>query len=124
MGFVRIHGKAKSDQLITSPVTHTLCCYYAVEIVKWEISTDSQTTSMGRRRDEGTWLHHGAEADGGWFYLEDSTGRVLVNPHGAQYQLEMTGMREVGGARLPASRPAALPRLSCLPMWPAWVSAP
>jgi hypothetical protein len=23
MGFVRIHGKAKSDQLVTSPITHT-----------------------------------------------------------------------------------------------------
>ena len=44
----------------------------------------------------GTWSHYGAEADGVWFYLEDSTGRVLVNPHGAEYELERTGMREVG----------------------------
>ncbi len=98
MGFVRIHGKAKSDRLVTSPVTHTPCCYYAVEILKWEIRTDSQTTSYGAGEDRGTWLHYGAAADGGWFYLEDATGRVLVNPHGAQYDLEMTGMREVGGA--------------------------
>jgi hypothetical protein len=43
-------------------------------------------------------LHHGAEADGVWFYLEDSTGRVLVNPHGAEFELEMTGMRKVDSA--------------------------
>ena len=74
--------------------------YYAVEIVKWERIPDSRTTFYGKEEEteRGTWSHYGAEADGGWFYLEDSTGRVLVNPHGAQYQLEMTGMREVGGA--------------------------
>jgi hypothetical protein len=98
MGFVRIHGKAKSDQLVTSPVTHTPCCYYAVEIRKWERRTDSGSDSYGADEERGLWSHYGAEAGGGWFYLEDSTGRVLVNPHGAQYQLEMTGMREVGGA--------------------------
>ena len=48
MGFVRIHGKAKSDQLVTSPVTHTPCCYYAVEIVKWERIPDSRTTFYGK----------------------------------------------------------------------------
>ncbi|MGA2077582.1 MAG: hypothetical protein ABSH52_29180 [Terriglobia bacterium] len=37
MGFVRIHGKAKSDQLVKSPVTHTPCCYYIVQIHKWLI---------------------------------------------------------------------------------------
>jgi hypothetical protein len=98
MGFVRIHGQAKSDQLVTSPVTHTPCCYYAVEIMKWEKRPDSQTDSYGDEKERGTWSHHGAEADGGWFYLEDSTGRVLVNPHGAEFDLETTGMREVGGA--------------------------
>jgi len=95
MGFVRIHGKAKSDQLVTSPVTHTPCCYYAVEIMKWERSTDSQTDSYGTGEERGTWSHYGAEADGGWFYLEDATGRVLVDPHGAEYELETTGIRKV-----------------------------
>ncbi len=103
MGFVRIHGKAKSDQLITSPVTHTPCCYYAVEIMKWERRTDTGSDSYGADEERGIWSHYGAEADGGWFYLEDSTGRVLVNPHGAQYQLEMTGIREVGSGATASS---------------------
>ncbi|HLY62920.1 MAG TPA: hypothetical protein VKV95_19415 [Terriglobia bacterium] len=85
MGFVRIHGKARNDQLVQSPISQTPCCYYTVEIEKWET-----------REDSGTWLHYGAEAEGVWFYIEDSTGRVLVNPHGAEYELEITGMREVG----------------------------
>ena len=87
MGFVRVHGKARSDQLVKSPISHTPCCYYTVEIEKWET-----------REDSGTWSHYGVEAEGVWFYLEDSTGRVLVNPHGAEYELEMTGTREVGSA--------------------------
>jgi hypothetical protein len=40
-------------------------------------------------------MPHGADADGVWFYLEDATGHVLVDPHGAQYDLDMTGTREV-----------------------------
>jgi hypothetical protein len=99
MGFVRIHGKAKSDQLVTSPVTHTPCCYYAVEILKWEKSRDGRITFIGSDEQRGGWMHYGAETGGGWFYLEDSTGRVLVSPYGANYALGMTGMREVGSAR-------------------------
>ncbi len=40
-------------------------------------------------------MPHGADADGFWFYLEDATGHVLVDPHGAMYELDMTGTREV-----------------------------
>ena len=87
MGFVRVHGKAQSDQLVDSPITHTPCCFYTVEIEKWE-----------KREDSGIWSHYGAEANGVWFYLEDASGRVMVDPHGAEYELEMTGRREVASA--------------------------
>ncbi len=90
MGFVRIHGKAKSDRLASSPVSHTPCCFYTVEIEKWEKRKDSEGGE-----DSGIWSHYGAAADGDWFYLEDATGRVMVNPRGAEYELEMIGRREV-----------------------------
>ena len=96
MGFVRIHGKAKSDELVKSPVTHTPCCYYIVQIHKWEQFKDSRAYSSDEERGpRAGWMPHGAEADGGWFYLEDATGHVLVDPHGARYELDMTGTREV-----------------------------
>jgi hypothetical protein len=98
MGFVRIHGKAKSDQLVTSPVTHTPCCYYTVQIAKWEEFKDSRAYSSDEARGaRGGWMPHGADADGVWFYLEDATGHVMVAPRGAKFELDMTGMREVGG---------------------------
>jgi hypothetical protein len=98
MGFVRIHGKAKSDQLVTSPVTHTPCCYYIVQIAKWEEFRDSRAYSSDEERSpRGGWMPHGADADGGWFYLEDATGHVMVAPRGAKFELDMTGTREVGG---------------------------
>ena len=96
MGFVRIHGKAKSDQLVKSPVTHTPCCYYIVQIHKWEEFKDGRAYSSDEERGpRAGWMPHGAEADGVRFYLEDATGHVLVDPHGARYDLDMTGTREV-----------------------------
>jgi hypothetical protein len=98
MGFVRIHGKAQSDRLVNSPITHTPCCYYIVEIAKWERSKESQTDSYGTEEERGIWSHYGVEADGVPFYLEDTSGRVRVDPHGAEYELEATGMRDVSSA--------------------------
>jgi hypothetical protein len=96
MGFVRVHGKAKSDQLVKSPVTHTPCCYYIVQIHKWEeFKYGGAYSSDAERGPRVGWMPHGAEADGVWFYLEDATGHVLVKPEGAKFDLDMTGTREV-----------------------------
>jgi hypothetical protein len=88
MGLVHIHGKAVSEQPVSSPVSHTPCCFYQVHIEKWKDEGDS-----------GTWLHYGSEVDGVRFYLEDSSGRVLVDARGAEYDLESTCVREVSSAR-------------------------
>ena len=99
MGFVRIHGKAKErDQLVKSPVTHTPCCYYIVQIHKWEEFKDVRAYSSDEERGPRYgWMPYGADADGGWFYLEDATGHVLVAPRGANFDVDMTGTREVDG---------------------------
>ena len=67
MGPVRIHGKAASERLVTSPISHTHCCFYKVAIDKWK--------AVG---ENGNWLHYGAEADGTRFYLE----AVWIVTHG------------------------------------------
>lgn len=91
MGLVRIHGKAVSDHLLTSPISHTPCCVYQVHIEKFRDEDENIHQSA-------TWLHYGSEDEGAPFYLEDSTGRVLVNPSGAEYDIESTSMREASSA--------------------------
>jgi hypothetical protein len=88
MGLVRVHGKPTSEQPVSSPISHTPCCFFQVHIEKWKDEGDN-----------GTWLHYGAEADGARFYLEDGSGRVLVDARGAEYDLESTCVREVSSAR-------------------------
>jgi hypothetical protein len=91
MGLVRIHGKAASDHLLTSPISQTPCCVYQVHIEKFrDEDVDSHRSAA--------WLHYGSEADGAPFYLEDSTGRTLVNPRGAEYDIESTALREASSA--------------------------
>jgi len=88
MGLVRIHGKPTSEHLLNSPISHTPCCFYKVEIEKWKDEGES-----------GTWLHYGSEANGVRFYLEDSSARVLVDARGAEFDLESNVVREVASAK-------------------------
>ncbi len=86
MGLVHIHGKAMGEQRTVSPVTKTPCFFYKVDIEKWK--TDS--------RGGGSWSHYKTDANGVQFYLQDATGKVLVNAHGAEYDLIQTVKRETG----------------------------
>jgi len=85
MGLVEIHGKAKGPQTVLSPVTHTPCFFYKVDIERWV-----------RDKDGGHWSHAATDAEGVRFYLEDATGKVLVDAHGAEYDLIQTTKRETG----------------------------
>jgi hypothetical protein len=86
MGLVEIHGKARVEQTVTSPVTRTPCCFYKVDIERWV-----------RDKNGGHWSHAATDADGTRFYLEDGTGKVLVDAHGAEYDLLRTARVETGG---------------------------
>jgi hypothetical protein len=92
MGLVRVHGKATSDHPLTSPISHTPCCVFQVHIEKWRDENEEAHQS-------GLWRHYGSEADGAPFYLEDSSGRVLVDPRGADYDIESTAVREASSAK-------------------------
>lgn len=86
MGRVHVHGKAKGETQVTSPVTHSPCFFYKVVIEKW--AADS--------RGGGHWAHYRTVTDGVPFYLEDATGRVLTHALGAEYDLIQSGRREIG----------------------------
>jgi len=85
MGLVEVHGKAKGDQLVTSPVSKTPCFFYQVDIEKWV-----------RDKNRGHWAHAKTDADGAKFYLDDGTGKVLVDAHSAEYDLIRSARRETG----------------------------
>jgi hypothetical protein len=87
MGMVEIHGKAKGQQTVLSPVAKTPCFFYKVDIEKWV-----------QDKNGGHWSHAATDADGVGFYLEDETGKVLVDAHGAEYDLLQTVRRETGGS--------------------------
>jgi len=86
MGLVEIHGKAKIEQPVQSPVTRTPCCFYQVEIERWV-----------KDKQGGHWSHTATDADGPTFYLEDASGKVLVDAHQAEYDLIQTAKVETGG---------------------------
>ena len=64
MGLVEVHGKAKGDELVASPVSHTPCLFYKLDIERW------QRNSKGG----GSWSHYRTEADGVSFYVSDLAG--------------------------------------------------
>lgn len=68
MGFVHIRGQAESTQVLSSPVSHTQCCFYKVEIDEWKSSGKSKT-----------WVRCCVDFNGYWFYLADGTGKILID---------------------------------------------
>jgi len=86
MGLAQIHGKAKGQQTVLSPVTKTPCFFYKVDIERWV-----------RDKSGGHWSHAATDVGGVRFYLEDATGKVLVDAHGAEYDLIQTTKRETAG---------------------------
>jgi hypothetical protein len=84
MGLVHVRGKAQSEQVLSSPVSHSLCCFYKVEIDPWDSSGKSHS---GQRCC--------TDMDDFRFYLADETGTVLIDSHAAEYDLPVSSTREV-----------------------------
>jgi len=94
-GLVAIHGEAKpiANALENSPVSHTPCLFYKVVIEKEVI-----------RNAVRRWPHHKTSVGGLLFYLDDGSGKVLVNPFAAECDLFSHCTREVPAS---TSSPAA-----------------
>ena len=88
MGLVQVRGQALTDQLIPSPITHTPCCFYQIKIERYETG------------EHGGWKHHRTDMDGAKFYIQDKTGKVLVDSYSAEYDLPESPPRIVDGAHI------------------------
>jgi hypothetical protein len=97
MGLVRVHGKADGSEQILSPVSHSSCFFYKVDIEKWEHSQKSSG-----------WQHYRTDLQGVQFSLQDQTGSIVVDPTGAEYDLIKCTEREIGGITL--GRGSSVPR--------------
>jgi hypothetical protein len=98
MGLVEIPGQAEGEQTMPSPVSHTPCFLYKLVIERWK----TQSGGAG-----GGWSHHRADVDGVKFYLTDGTGKVLVDAHNAELDLQETAQREAGRGQGASAGPGA-----------------
>lgn len=78
MGRVEVYGTARGDVQVVSPVSHTSCYWYKVQIEK------ETKDSKGRKG----WSSFATDINGVPFDLEDATGKVLVNPTNAELDLK------------------------------------
>lgn len=81
MGLVHLHGKATGEPL-TSPLTGTRCFTFTADIAEWV----KVRTKNGWK---WAWRTTAGDDDLKEFYLDDGTGRVLVNPGGAEASVDM-----------------------------------
>lgn len=87
MGFVHIRGKAEATKLLNSPVSNTPCCFYKVVVEQW------------RSKNNGhEWAHYCTDFNGYQFHLADETGKVLIDAHAAEYDLQPTVTRIVNSS--------------------------
>jgi hypothetical protein len=81
MGLVQVRGKAIGQSTLLSPVSRLPCFLYKVTI--------------DRSDGDGRWSQH--RTDSAWvnFFLEDETGRVAVQPRGAEIEIEPSGQCQI-----------------------------
>jgi hypothetical protein len=86
MGFVHVHGKTIATEVLESPITKVPCCYYSYSVEQWA------TGNKGSH-----WSPIFSDTQYRNFYLDDGTGRVLVNPAGASFNILKTFDGIIGG---------------------------
>jgi hypothetical protein len=85
IGLVEVTGTPMGPYVLTAPVTGDPCYYYRVQAWQW-VEPDNKH-AWKAVLDESMFVP---------FFLEDSTGRVLVNPQGAQMDIHRSFSDEIG----------------------------
>jgi Ca2+/Na+ antiporter len=84
MGLVHVQGKSTGGSPLTSPLTRVPCYYYEVKVEK--------RVRRGKREEWETTSTEKLESP---FYLEDESGKILVNPQKAEFDVPRTFMGEL-----------------------------
>lgn len=89
MGLVHVSGKATGGDTLTSPLTGVPCYYYRVQVEKYV-----------QKEKESNWETVRTDSEERNFFLDDSTAKVLVNPHLAEYEVMRTFQAETGSINI------------------------
>lgn len=84
MGLVNIRGTAAGQEQLVSPVSRTPCYLYRVIVEKWH-----------QDGNNSGWRHYATDIGAVKFYLEDTSGKVLVDTQNAELDLQLASEREV-----------------------------
>jgi hypothetical protein len=83
MGMVEICGQASGPHTIAAPITARSCYFYRTVVWEWK--------NQGRSR---AWVKVASECIHVPFFLDDNTGKVLVDPSGAELDLHRDFQQE------------------------------
>lgn len=83
LGMVEISGLACGPYTITAPITQRACYFYRTQV--WELQ---------QRGKNSEWVKVASESVHVPFFVDDNTGRVLVNPSGAELDIHRDFQQE------------------------------
>lgn len=85
MGLVEITGMAKGPKTIPAGITGEACYYYRAKA--WQMRESGRSRAWMEVADESVYVP---------FFVEDPTGRMLVNPQGAELDIHRNFMDQIG----------------------------
>ncbi|MEK6967437.1 MAG: GIDE domain-containing protein, partial [Nanoarchaeota archaeon] len=86
MGFVEVFGKVVPYKILISPFSGAKCVYFRYWIDEWR--------KTGKNSYGWVTVKQGSEDN--LFYIKDDTGKVLINPKGAEIDIPIDFTRESG----------------------------
>ena len=89
IGLVEVTGNPVGPYVLSAPITGGPCYYYRMRAWQWVESESGKSHEWKAVLDES--LHVP-------FFLEDSTGRVLIDPQGAELDVHRSFLDEVGAS--------------------------
>jgi hypothetical protein len=87
IGLVEVTGTPIGPKTLAAPVTGTACYFYRVKAWQWQES--GKDHEWKQVLDESLYLP---------FFLEDSTGRMLIDPQGADMDVHRSFSDEIGAS--------------------------
>jgi hypothetical protein len=87
MGLVEITGMAKGPRTIPAGITGEPCFYYRA--MAWQLRQSGRSSQWRKVADESLYVP---------FFVEDSTGRMLVNPQAADLDIHRNFKDEIGAS--------------------------